>query len=232
MAAYLFVFIIRDLVLCSEDQWDIYKLDPEYDCYVPASPNLTIISRREAKARASPLNTSSPSADARYPSPSHNSKRRPPTPTSEERPPIESRKRARHHVTISDDSSEDGDDPQHSISASDYEEEDEVEDLVAGDVSNTRRTNHARHNNSARGASHRERASKLRDMEENRRRRRERIAARIRNTTSAEQQDQEMMDVTMDYGASTPRTQSDSPANTGKRKSMNSNVHIEIGGKC
>lgn len=36
---------IRRLYECTQDQWDIYKLDPFYDCYVRAYPNLTVISR-------------------------------------------------------------------------------------------------------------------------------------------------------------------------------------------
>lgn len=35
---------------CSQDQWDIYKLDPLYECYVKSFPNLTVISRLVAKA--------------------------------------------------------------------------------------------------------------------------------------------------------------------------------------
>ena len=34
----------RRLYECSQDQWDIYKLDPLYDCHVRAYPNLTVIS--------------------------------------------------------------------------------------------------------------------------------------------------------------------------------------------
>lgn len=34
------------LVECSQEQWDIYKLDPEYDCIVHPAPQLTTITRR------------------------------------------------------------------------------------------------------------------------------------------------------------------------------------------
>lgn len=35
----------RELVECSQDQWDIYKLDPLYDCRVRSHPKLTVISK-------------------------------------------------------------------------------------------------------------------------------------------------------------------------------------------
>ncbi|KAJ7188255.1 hypothetical protein C8R46DRAFT_879254 [Mycena filopes] len=36
--------ICGQLIECSQDQWDIYKLDPEYDCYVRAPPQVAVIS--------------------------------------------------------------------------------------------------------------------------------------------------------------------------------------------
>ncbi|KAF9460687.1 hypothetical protein BDZ94DRAFT_1197302 [Collybia nuda] len=43
------VEICGELVECSQEQWDIYKLDPHYDCYVKSYPSLTTISRLGAK---------------------------------------------------------------------------------------------------------------------------------------------------------------------------------------
>ncbi|KAF4598631.1 hypothetical protein EYR38_007037 [Pleurotus pulmonarius] len=40
------VNICGELYELSHDQWDIYKLDPEYDCYVPAPPEIPIITRK------------------------------------------------------------------------------------------------------------------------------------------------------------------------------------------
>ena len=37
----------RQQALCSQDQWDIYKLDPEYDCTVYPAPQLSTIMRRK-----------------------------------------------------------------------------------------------------------------------------------------------------------------------------------------
>ncbi|KAL0945962.1 hypothetical protein HGRIS_012240 [Hohenbuehelia grisea] len=39
------VSICGELLECSQEQWDIYKLDPAYNCYVRAVPNLTLITK-------------------------------------------------------------------------------------------------------------------------------------------------------------------------------------------
>ncbi|KAJ7497305.1 hypothetical protein FB451DRAFT_1335525 [Mycena latifolia] len=38
-------------VECSQDQWDIYKLDPAYDCHVRALPEITVITMAAPKPR-------------------------------------------------------------------------------------------------------------------------------------------------------------------------------------
>ncbi|EKM54472.1 uncharacterized protein PHACADRAFT_196902 [Phanerochaete carnosa HHB-10118-sp] len=43
------VDICGQLVMCSQDQWDIHKLDPEYDCTVQPAPTLSTITRRSSK---------------------------------------------------------------------------------------------------------------------------------------------------------------------------------------
>lgn len=40
----------RQQVMCSQEQWDIYKLDSAYDCTVQPSPQLTTITRREIQS--------------------------------------------------------------------------------------------------------------------------------------------------------------------------------------
>lgn len=40
------VCCLREFVICSEDQWDIYKLDPAYDCYIPNFPGDPVITRK------------------------------------------------------------------------------------------------------------------------------------------------------------------------------------------
>jgi hypothetical protein len=39
---------------CSQDQWDLYKLDPAYECLVHTFPNLSTISKVKSKAPGSP----------------------------------------------------------------------------------------------------------------------------------------------------------------------------------
>ncbi|KAJ7170545.1 hypothetical protein C8R43DRAFT_874950 [Mycena crocata] len=43
--------ICGQLVECSQDQWDIYKLDPAYDCYVRMPPEITLVTVAAAKPR-------------------------------------------------------------------------------------------------------------------------------------------------------------------------------------
>ncbi|KAF9474220.1 hypothetical protein BDN70DRAFT_936821 [Pholiota conissans] len=49
--------ICGSLVECSQDQWDIYKLDPKYDCLVKFPPALTVVSIKESQ---SPFNDATP----------------------------------------------------------------------------------------------------------------------------------------------------------------------------
>lgn len=41
--------IQSQLVQCSQDQWDIYKLDPMYECTVRSQPEISTITRRDAR---------------------------------------------------------------------------------------------------------------------------------------------------------------------------------------
>ncbi|KAI0706794.1 hypothetical protein C8T65DRAFT_651450 [Cerioporus squamosus] len=41
------VIVCGDPYILSEDQWDIYKLDPAYDCFIPAAPHHPIITPKE-----------------------------------------------------------------------------------------------------------------------------------------------------------------------------------------
>ncbi|KAJ7096313.1 hypothetical protein C8R44DRAFT_644127 [Mycena epipterygia] len=44
--------ICGQAVECSQDQWDIYKLDPAYDCHVRAPPEVTVITLAAPKPKA------------------------------------------------------------------------------------------------------------------------------------------------------------------------------------
>ena len=46
--------IYREPIDCTQDQWDIYKLDPEYDCLIQSSPRLSVITKVEFKPKQSP----------------------------------------------------------------------------------------------------------------------------------------------------------------------------------
>ncbi|KAJ7770234.1 hypothetical protein DFH07DRAFT_735478 [Mycena maculata] len=39
------ISICGQLVECSQEQWEIHKLDPAYDCYVPVPPEITVITK-------------------------------------------------------------------------------------------------------------------------------------------------------------------------------------------
>jgi hypothetical protein len=62
---------LSKLYECSQDQWDLYKLDPAYECVVHAPPNLPTISKAEPRTPESPRSngkrsilTPSPERDA------------------------------------------------------------------------------------------------------------------------------------------------------------------------
>ncbi|KAF9820397.1 hypothetical protein IEO21_01406 [Rhodonia placenta] len=173
------------LIYCSQDQWDIYKLDPEYDCLVRALPSLTAITRKKGKGRVnSPSNVASES-----PSPPPYSKRRPPTPDSNERPSAEPRKRYRTYISVSDSSSGDESDelPSTDMESSD-DEEDEVEDLVAEKYCSPKKPSAA------------DRARKYQELEQNRQHRRERLANKMKMKAPVAEEQYEIQDVEMkDY---------------------------------
>ena len=97
-----------ELVECSLDQRDIYKLDPEYDCYVRQTPDVTVIIRVPPKPKAAKLGPDQ-----------HFTKRRMSTVSPEKTtPPSNSRKRV-HTKTFE--------------SSSDEDEQEEVEEMIIDD---------------------------------------------------------------------------------------------------
>jgi hypothetical protein len=102
---------LSDLVECSQEQWDIYKLDPEYDCSVRVPPRLSVISRVVSTPKP---DTYSPQSFAKRPSPEKDSspKKKPQT----------------RRVSIDDSSDEE-----------EEEDEDEVEDMVVDELPRFRR---------------------------------------------------------------------------------------------
>jgi hypothetical protein len=49
------------MVECSQDQWDIYKLDSQYDCFVRMPPDLSFIARKETPPQKQDSNPREPS---------------------------------------------------------------------------------------------------------------------------------------------------------------------------
>ncbi|THV05040.1 hypothetical protein K435DRAFT_826551 [Dendrothele bispora CBS 962.96] len=146
------VNLCGQLVECSQDQWDIYKLDPFYDCRVYLPPTLSAITHAP-KPHTTPVKTG---------------KR--PAPVSEQSmPPLNPRKKlntsntSTPNTSISLDNEDEDEDED--------EEEEEVEDMVIDDIPPRR----------ARSASASERTRKFREkIVNNRKERREKVAKRAR----------------------------------------------------
>ncbi|OCH95182.1 hypothetical protein OBBRIDRAFT_788652 [Obba rivulosa] len=206
------VEICGELVRCSQEQWEIYKLDPDYDCLVRAPPNLTVIFRKKGKERAMSEDIHSAVPDL----PQGGLKRGPPSP-ADDRQTETLYKRFRKAVSISESSSDDDRaEIPHAVESDD--EADEVEELVADSFSRdsspgplppgrppSRQANRSRSRPPSRGRSTgpSERLRKLkREAEELRRRRRRQETAR--DAAEHEPSDQEMIDLTDSQGASRP----------------------------
>ncbi|GBE81092.1 predicted protein [Sparassis crispa] len=208
--------ICGGLFVCSQDQWDIYKLDPEYDCFVRASPHITAVSRKKGKERVDSRDVPHMWTGATYNTPLR-TKRRLPSPTSDERPSEEVRKRFRSAVNISDADTVKGGSAPHHMSPSD--EEDEVEEIIADDPRLSRHSRHppyysgkppnkTRSTGSGRG---------FRQAEENRRRKRDMFATNISTSMGTSTEDAEMIDLTTGSDESS-QPGSSIPPNAAKRK--------------
>lgn len=103
----------------SEDQWDIYKLDPAYDCFVPPHPNHPSITRKDPQPPESLFSRASSTFD-------HTKKRRFSTPPFEgEDHPSNLNKKFRTVVSLV--TSEEESDIEE---VTESDEEDEVEEIV------------------------------------------------------------------------------------------------------
>ncbi len=111
-------------MICSEDQWDIYKLDPAYDCFVPNFPGDPVITRKlpGGQTQSAPSSQSSSKAGA------HRKRHSPASSDNEGAVPVSPgvHKKFRTVVNLVTDE-EDSD--MESITESD--DEDEVEEIVA-----------------------------------------------------------------------------------------------------
>ncbi|KAL7281665.1 hypothetical protein ACG7TL_004982 [Trametes sanguinea] len=125
------VIVCGEPYIFSEDQWDIYKLDPAYDCYIPQWPGDPIITRKDPQ----PSDSASLGDDER--------KRRSPSPltdSDDHSPRIH--KKFRRVVNLVTD--EEGTDIE---SATESEDEDEVEEIVAAEFGRdgSKRANGSKH---------------------------------------------------------------------------------------
>ncbi|KAI0305612.1 hypothetical protein B0F90DRAFT_1666464 [Multifurca ochricompacta] len=100
------VDVLGNLIICDQDQWDIYKLDPFYDCFVPAPPQPPTI---RAKVTSAPSFTSfSASSHSSTSVEGPQKKRRLSTPYSSlEEDNRHSPKKRRHVIHVLDSDSDD-----------------------------------------------------------------------------------------------------------------------------
>jgi hypothetical protein len=99
------VFLRRNTIICDQDQWDIHKLDPFYECFVPSPPHVPTIRAKVQSvpsfARSSTSSRSSTFAEGPQ-------KRRLSTPPSSlEEDNEQSPKKRRQVISVVDSDSED-----------------------------------------------------------------------------------------------------------------------------
>ncbi|RDX55157.1 hypothetical protein OH76DRAFT_1397538 [Lentinus brumalis] len=182
------VMINGEPFILSEDQWDIYKLDPAYDCFIPAAPHHPIITRKDPSLEG-PSHRVSSTND--YPK-----KRRlsSPAPDAEEHRHLN--KKFRTVVSLVTD--DEGTDVEE---ASESGDEDEVEEIVIEESPrrDPRNSNRAKQRRKAR--------------EEQTRERREKVKAKSGSTfKSNRSRTPEIVDLTMDDITPEPTTANGAPA--------------------
>lgn len=109
------VDICGEHVFCYQEQWEIYKLDPEYQCTVYFGFKFTSIARVDPQARRS-----------RAPSPPGPKRTRARTPTPEANTPLPSKRARSQRARVSSDD--------HSSDSESDEDEEEVEQMVVDDL--------------------------------------------------------------------------------------------------
>ncbi|KZT70966.1 hypothetical protein DAEQUDRAFT_154599 [Daedalea quercina L-15889] len=207
------VNICGEVVHCSQDQWDIYKLDStEYECFVPGPPEIPTVTRKKGKERATVYESERRNVDGAHPA--YRSKRRLSTPSDEEAQP-NGRKRFRSVAPDEDAMRELGNDPTHPIPVfDDGPEEEEVEDLLGNSSRGSSRVSSAQRSTSRAGPRRR-----TRETESQRQSRRDKLAFRTKPTTTfyGDVQEVDMVDLTTDDLNGHPGPVPSS--NTAKRKS-------------
>ncbi|KAI0775756.1 hypothetical protein BD413DRAFT_611234 [Trametes elegans] len=118
------VLICGEPYICSEDQWDIYKLDPAYDCFIPQFPGDPVITLKEPQPTQSSPRRARGSAEAK--------KRRSLSPLERDGEQSGMNKRFRKVVNLVTD--EEDSDIQ---SDTESDDEDEVEEIVVEEANGT-----------------------------------------------------------------------------------------------
>ncbi|KAH9892610.1 hypothetical protein C8Q73DRAFT_65548 [Cubamyces lactineus] len=186
------VMICGEPYICSEDQWDIYKLDPAYDCFIPKWPGDPQITRKEPQ-----LQESSPFAEdtrKRRASPSFES-------DGETSPKMH--KRFREVVNLVTD--EEGTEFE---SATESDDEDEVEEIVAEEFATGAHQNYGT------------RPAKDRRKESRRKEQREKLKANFTSSSfeSHRSKTPDIVDLTMEDDSPPLSTANSAPAGMPKRK--------------
>ena len=184
----------REYFLCSEDQWDIYKLDPAYECFVPASPDHPTVVRKDPSFEDMSINNSNRGSTI----PTNSKKRRGFSPVVEEDSNAGPAKKSRivqegRVIEVEDDASSD-------------EEDEVVEIMFDGEGHEETSTSRKR---AARAAQRR------REREQNaRERRREPAAQKPPSTSVPRPTTPEIVDLTMEDSSSQDPSQDPTPEPT------------------
>ncbi|PIL36210.1 transporter [Ganoderma sinense ZZ0214-1] len=182
-------------VIFSEDQWDIYKLDPAYDCFVAPFPQPTFIRRKDP--REIPVHThSSTGSSGAF------KKHRLSSPSDIDEPPPGLNKRFRTVVSLVTD--EEGTEVE---TISDSDEEDEVEDIVVEESprQDPRRADRQK--------------QRRRDREERTQERREKLKAKMSSSSQpARPSTPEIVDLTMEENTPPDLSDGDAGPYATKRK--------------
>ncbi|KAI0699249.1 hypothetical protein BC835DRAFT_584725 [Cytidiella melzeri] len=110
--------ICGQAVECSQEQWDIYKLDTEYECIVRPSPELTTITRREPQQTAESTES--------FPTDMSRHKRRVEDEFEDSMPQTKKKRPILVETEVEGDSDDDDD--------TDSDEEDAVEEMIIDDA--------------------------------------------------------------------------------------------------
>ena len=100
------MFTYRNIITCDQDQWDIHKLDPFYECFVPAQPHPPTIRTKVASTPSFAWSSTS-SRSSTFAEGSQKRRRFSTSPSSLEEDNNASPKKRRHVIHVDSESDED-----------------------------------------------------------------------------------------------------------------------------